>query len=306
VSESRIKKAIINPKKAIQFLLLRLDVFVGKILFKNIAGLSYNISGRRELSQIKKISKDYLKRKSKNKLSEEFKLKGHVKLGAIYDESLINLIASEFDKIVENEEISNVRKHEGKVYYRITPSLHKQIPQVKKLITPQIIDFFEQYYGTPIKIVDVYGYRTYHVSKEIAEKMSVYSNDWHSDGHNITWTKILVYLTNVTVDDGPFNTQTISRTKELISMGFGDRNNPGLVKETLEDPRYNTVYTGPKGTAFAANTELCIHRATVPTQGHTRDVLLIQFAPSSEPLLDNWDIIKRAVFVYYVIKACSF
>jgi len=291
VNRKLIREAIRNPRKALKVAPYRFDVFIGKILFKNTAGFTKNVDGAVTQTKFKKTQSKSMMKEQENPLVSEFRTQGHTKLGCIYDPSLIERIAWKFDKIIEDEKISHpvsTAIYDGKVYSREVPLIHKHIPEITNLIDKNVIDFFEQYYGGPFKILDLNAYRIYHIPNDIAERQYFYSNDWHCDGQNTTWIKLFVYLTDVSDDDAPFNAQSIKRTKELLKMGFGDRTNPKLSKEILEDPAYSIRYTGSKGTTLVCNTELCLHRATIPAKGHFRDLVMFVFAPSTEPLSDNW------------------
>ena len=281
-----IIEAIKNPRKALFVLKFRVDTHIGKLLFKNTAGFLNNIRGIRTKNKFKKSQ---LKFKISNKFSEELKLNGHVLLGQICNDSLIEKLSNELNKIVEDETLSSVRsQHNGKVYSRSVHELILKIPDVKKLMSEKIIDLFQQYYGSYFQILDVQGFRNYHIPDEINKKHHLYSDEWHCDGHDITFTKLFVYLTDVSEDDGPFFTHSIQSTKELIKKGFGSRTNYKLSKEIIEDPKYATKYTGSKGTSLAGNLNVCFHRATVPIQGHYRDLMQFFIAPSTTPLPTNW------------------
>lgn len=290
VTKSEIREAIHDPKKALRVANHRLDVAIGKLLFKNTAMFTQNIDGVITRRKMQKQNKDYLKGRPKNQLAEEFKDKGHVGLGCIYEKSLIETLSSKFVSMIENEQFSVIRaERDGQVFSRGISLVAKHIPEISKLMTKEVIDIYEQYYGGPFEILDVYAWRNYHVPDSILEKhKGVYSDDWHCDGHNTTWTKLMVYLTDVTEQDGPFNIQTLERTKELIEKGFGSRNDPKLPAQVLEDSKYSTRYVGPKGSVVACNTTTCLHRATIPAKGHFRDIIQFQIGPSNTPLSPDW------------------
>ncbi len=290
VKKSEIREAIHDPKKAFRVANYRLDVSFGKLLFKNTAPFTQNVSGAITKVKMQKQNKGYLKGRSKNPLAEEFRDKGHVSLGCIYEKSLIETLSSKFNSMIEDDRFSSIRaERDGQVFSRGILLVAKHMPEISKLMTKEVIDIYEQYYGGPFEILDVYAWRNYHVPDSILEKYrGVYSDDWHCDGHNTTWTKLMIYLTDVTDQDGPFNIQSSERTKELIEKGFGSRTNPKLPKEVLEDPKYSTRYMGPKGSVVSCNTTVCLHRATIPAQGRFRDIIQFQIGPSNTPLPNNW------------------
>jgi len=71
-------------------------------------------------------------------------------------------------------------------------------------------------------------------------------------------------------------------------MGFRNRHRYNLSKDVLEDPNHVVKAIGPTGTAMLCNTELCLHRAEIPEEGHFRDIIQFQFGSSKKPLVDNW------------------
>jgi hypothetical protein len=289
VKADELPKAIKNPRNAVKVANSRVDNYLSKFIFKNSAGLKNNLRGRKTAREMEKIRKTYRVSFKTDPNVLKFEQVGHVFLGNIYDDSLIKEIAERFNSIIENPDFSFVRSQfEGQVFSRQIRLVHKNIPQIKKLLSQKVIELFESYYKTPIKVIDVYAWRNYHVPAEIAEKHEMFSSYWHCDGRDTTWTKLFVYLTDVTLEDGPFTVQSIDRTKELMKMGFVNRREPGISNEILEDPNHVTKYTGKSGATLAANTTVCLHKAGIPAPGHYRDLIQFQIAPSAEPIKDDW------------------
>ncbi|RZD48709.1 MAG: hypothetical protein CXT78_00935 [Thaumarchaeota archaeon] len=290
VKANEIPKAIKDPKNAVKVGHSRLDSYMSQLVFKNSAGFANNLHGKRSRAKIKKIQKQFKISPKNIPAVEEFRKNGHALLGIIHDKQLIDEVSSKFKKVIDDEDLSFVRsQHDGQVFSRQIRLVHKNIPEVKKLITAQVIEFFEQYYKTPFKIVDIFAWRNIHVPPEIANKHEMFSSYWHCDGRDTTWTKLFVYLDDVTSKDGPFHVQTSDRTKEIFELGFVDRKKPNIPKELLENPKYITTYTGVKGTTLVGNLELTLHKAGIPELGHTRDLIQFQLAPSDMPLKENWE-----------------
>jgi hypothetical protein len=147
-------------------------------------------------------------------------------------------------------------------------------------------NLLKNYYHGNFKVTRFYFGRNYHVPNQILDKQEVFSNRWHCDGDNTTFVKLFLYLSDVTEKDGPFHIQGKKRTKELIKMGFGNRNNYKISTEELD--KDVTKLKGQKGTIFLCNCQMGLHRAGVPDIGHYRDHIIIQFGPSNKPLSDDW------------------
>lgn len=281
-----IKKAIKNPKNAIYVVRTNLDAIVGRALFKNTAGLMNNIEGKKTESKIKKrpINTQYL-----DPAVTHFQDSGYANLGTPFNDLLIKQIADKYNKMIEDDKFSIIRsQYEGKIYSRTINQAHGLFPELKDLITPNLLQMIEQYYKSHFQIVDVTMWRTYHVSAEVLSEKEIFGSYWHCDGDNTTIITIFINLTDVTEKDGPLHLVSYERTKELIKMGYKTRQNYNIPVETLEDQKYVLKHVGPKGSAMWVNTQHCLHRAGIPEEGHYRDMLQFRFIPYEEPLSSNW------------------
>jgi len=120
-------------------------------------------------------------------------------------------------------------------------------------------------------------------------KSELFSNHWHCDNRDTdSYWKIFILLSDVTDDDGPLHLVTRSRTKELMKMGFHTRDDYDLSDDVLYDPKYLVKHTGPIGTVVIGNPTLCLHRAGIPSLGHTRDMIYLMLGRSDEPIRNDW------------------
>jgi len=258
-----------------------IDIPIGKTLFKNTAGLKFNLQGALSNYKILKIS-------SKNPLALQLAKEGYLDLGLPHSEELIKNISKKFDEQIEDKKYSIIRSHfGGKVYGRMLFNAHKNIPELRDLLNEKIISLLESYYGK-FRVFRIFGLRNYHIPEVINQKHELVSSNWHCDQTNTSRVKMMVYLTDVNDDDGPFSAQTLPRTRQLITMGFKSRNNPNISKEDLEDPRFANKFCAPAGTTLFCNTARCLHRATLPKEGHYRDVIHFQFEPYITKLSQDW------------------
>ena len=265
-------------------LLWEVNYSAGKILYKNGAGLNNNIKGSLSRLKIKKIPQS---NPQVFQPMREFAKNGYAVLGNLYDPKLIDKIATKFNQFIEDDRsgYSSVLV-DGKEYARAINRGFTIIPESLELINDKVRNSLENYYGGYFKVTFFRFQRNYHVPKEILDKTEVYSNRWHCDADDTTRVKMLVYLTDVTEKDGPFHIQPRERTKELMRMGFGDRDHFNISSQELEKHQKKSI--GGKGMAFMCNCEMGLHRAGVPEKGHYRDHILFQFAPSNKPLPKDW------------------
>jgi hypothetical protein len=289
---SRILAGLKNPKDALYVITESTNRHLGQIIYKNTAGFTNNIRGNRIR---KKYKQNFLKSAElASPEAKELQKTGYLVMEYPFEKSLIDKISKRFDELIEDEKFSFPRgqsfanKTDERVFSREIFQGHKHISESILLLDDNISKFLQQYYGGYFKVEKVEYWRNYHVPSEVSEKTEAYSNRWHCDARPTTSVKLFVYLTDVTEDDGPFHCQSISRTKELVKMGFHDRHNPNLSEDILEDPKHCKKMTGNKGAAVWCNTELCFHRADIPKEGHYRDIIQYQFAPSETPLPSNW------------------
>ena len=263
-----------------------IDDTASKVIYGNVAGFRENLAGRRKLSSTRsKLNID----KSKEPLIKELKKNAVLGLGNPYDKSLLEIIQKKYNSIIENEEHSYVRtEYKGKVYSRTPKLAHKNIPELSQLLTEDIIQLIEGWYNGHFQVRYLICWRNYHVPPEVVKEAETFSDRWHCDRRNTDIFKLFVNLSDVTDKDGPFHIQTISRTKELLKMGFRSRHKYNVSNETLLDPNRVIKAVGSVGTALLCNTELCLHKAGIPEKGHFRDIIQFQFIASKTPLADNW------------------
>lgn len=279
-------KAIKNPKNAVYVVRTNLDIIIGRMLFKNTAGLMNNLEGKKTESKIKK---KLINAQNPDSTVIHFRDNGLTNLGSPFNDLLIKEIADKYNKMIEDDKFSIIRsQYEGKVYSRMINRPHRLFPELKNLITPNLIKMIEQYYKIHFQIVDVTMWRTYHVPSEVTSKKEIFGNNWHCDGDNTTITTIFVNLTDVTEKDGPLHLVPSERTKELIKMGYKTRHNYNIPMEILEDQKYVLEHVGSKGSSIWVNTQHCLHRAGIPEEGRYRDMLQFRFIPSEKPLSSDW------------------
>jgi hypothetical protein len=279
--KSKIGRLVKDPKKTIRHTYYRIDYSAGKSLFGNTAGLQNNVSG-----VLKNIGKDA----PSSELALELKTKGFVSLGKIYDDSFINSIKSKYDKMIEDDKYSFARiGHEGHVFTRQLRNDPCPIQEFSQLFSDKIKGIMTEYFGGNFQIKRLIASRNYHIPPEIQAKREFYADHWHCDARDVdSYWKVFVLLSDVTDDDGPLHLHPRERTKELIKMGFGTRDDYKLSDDILYDPQYLVKHTGPVGTVVIGNPAICLHRAGVPSSGRTRDMVYLIMSRSKEPFNEDW------------------
>jgi hypothetical protein len=155
----------------------------------------------------------------------------------------------------------------------------EQVPELMDLITPQMLDAVRQYYGTNFRLLNVSAWRNWSIpSAPLAEE--AYSNNWHTDGRRIDMLKVFVTGSDVTVDDGPTHVLSREWTHAVVRRGYNHRRDYQIPVEFIENPEHMVKLTGPAGTALLCNTNLCFHRASVPAEGRSRDLIEYRFIAS--------------------------
>ena len=288
VKASELPKAIKNPKNAVKVAHSRFNFSMGKILYKNTAGLEANLKGRKSRKLMQKYHK---KEMPKNPKIIEFQKKGYVSLGIPYDKEILEKVVEKYNKMIEDDKFSFVRsEYKGKVYSRMINRAHKQIPELKELITSELKEMFEEHFGGNFQINYTAMWRNYHVPPQVQAEKEIFSSAWHCDGADTEEITLFINLSDVKDEHGPLHLQSFERTKELVKMGFKTRQNPDIPLDVLEDPNYVVKNNGIPGTTILANSSICMHKAGLPKSGCMRDIMQFKIAPSREPLKDNWEV----------------
>ena len=261
----------------------KVDEGAGKRIFSNTTGVVNSLNGRH-------LIVNSINSKMERDEPELFHLvkHGYTKHENSYDKNMIEELSKKYDELVENEDTSfAVAGDKGRVFGKGILNPEKNFPEISKLITKDVIEFLSKYYKGGFKVKNIFCGRNYNVPEELS-KTERFSNFWHNDNDEVSQLKFFVYMSDVTEEDGPFRVQSKIRTKELIKMGFGNRDHYDIPMEVLEDPKYVDMFTGPKGTTMFGNVTTCLHRAGIPEKGHYRDMIQFIIIPSKKPFSEDW------------------
>lgn len=185
----------------------------------------------------------------------------------------------------------------------------------------EIISSVEKEYANCYLHLDkVYVYRNI-----VTENKPMTSWLWHYDNHPTEITKIMIYLTDVTEQSGPFEYLLDKNEKSVIiepsrqgEKQWGKPKWPAsrvpadVMKKYFDNGCKAVKATGPKGTTIIFDNN-AIHRANIAKSSH-RDVLVYQVKPYVKPLkprvnpkewtgsFQQWDISKNPAELKQKIK----
>lgn len=158
-------------------------------------------------------------------------------------------------------------------------------------IVPQLE---ENLYGCHLFVDKIYCYRNHHYKKRYSSWL------WHWDNNPQEVFKIIIYLTSVDDECGPF--EYISGPDKSVLMkkstrtGYdnwkkapnGSRINKEEVQSILDRGGSRHRVIGPPGTLTAFNNNIW-HRANVPAPGKSRDIITLRVRPTIKPVFSYID-----------------
>ena len=168
--------------------------------------------------------------------------------------------------------------------------IHKpleKIPEIARLITPQLDAIVRAYYGSAYRIQSVRAWRNHYVPHDDSQKDVGLSNAFHQDGLPRTDLRLFVLLCDgVTRETGAtrFHDKPASRSLSIDPGYFSRRWQTRRVKERLLDPSTLRFFEGNIGDACLMNTQECIHGSSIPRPGTFRDIVAFEIVPSNVPV----------------------
>ena len=180
----------------------------------------------------------------------------------------------------------SVAELKGKAKYTNFSDIHRDIPEIKQLLTPEITKLLESYYdGAYYWLMSIQAWRNYHWP-EAQNNKDINSNLWHNDATPSNILKLFVFLSDdVTHDNGATKILSISDTKKVMRSGYWERKYISRRdRKILGNQNLINFMEGGTGTTFIFNPQLCVHAAGVAKPNTYRDALCLQFAPTAVPL----------------------
>jgi hypothetical protein len=261
------------------------DTFLSRKLADSTIGYSFFLLGNLRIKEAAAASGH-----AGNGKGSSFKNLGYATKEVPYDSKLVARIKELYLTKIEDPQFSQVKKGRNFdspiVVSREIKSPIIAIPELAELIDKEVKATIENYYESYFGVGGVEAWRTYHIPESLRSQGEAYSNWWHFDSRPIDNTKLFVNLCDVNDDVGPFHMIPARRSRELVREGYTNRKVGLPVNEVKENKIIKA--NGPAGAALFCNTELCLHKAGVPSEGRYRDILQFRFLPSGTPLAPNW------------------
>lgn len=143
-------------------------------------------------------------------------------------------------------------------------------------LEPRLLDIIESYLGVPV------AFETVHLRKDIGTAQQVGTRIWHLDNEDQRVVRVLVYLSDVDANCGPFEYVPLSitrRHRELHERAMRASGDPILDDEMgrVVPPDHWQQCTGPAGTVVIADNALLFHHGRV----HQRERLALIYTYTS-------------------------
>ena len=170
----------------------------------------------------------------------------------------------------------DVKTVQGHITFVDPEIIIKDFPEILLWgLQDRVLDILENIVGLPVNLIELI------IRKEIPNGRQTGTRLWHRDGEDISVGKILIYLTDVDIDGGPF---------EYIPRSDFPRLNPRRsLPKRLTDPVMETVVPrekwnlciGPAQSAIFVDTAKVYHRGRLPKRER---IALIYSYTSANPL----------------------
>lgn len=235
----------------------KFDQFLGKVFFRSMLPLSYNIINKRLNKKIKKNinSKSFI----------QFSKKGYFVIKKNFSG-----IADDINEQISKEKITNKEINIKSLhYYSINTELKKIIKNFININLKEVISDLSSIYKMPIYIANVTLRKTNHFNSD-EEK---YNNYFHNDIYLGNHLKVFFNLHDMNIKNGPTVIIPSDETKKILNYKNRFKKRGFIVKNEQEKKFFTNNLK--KGALIVCNTCECLHRASVPEKYETRDILTL-------------------------------
>lgn len=274
-----------------------LNIYLGQKCFGNDSGLIANLVGQLVLQKDRLCSR--LSPKDSGLASEckQLHQQGWVKLEGIdFSDSLVSL-SKKFEDYCQSNIVPDSQRLEASTI-GCSDDFFARFPEVKSILTTKLKAFIEQYYQSHFQILNVHLYRIFPVPQTLSDNKQYRPYGatacWHNDGSTVESIKMFVLLDEVDESQGPMFVIGSDETKDIIRAKYFQYQQDGLPGSDLEKSAKITKFTGQAGTVLFANPNTCLHRASIPTSGKHRDMLVFYLTSNHKPLDQDWH--KKAIY----------
>lgn len=223
---------------------------------------------------------------------------GFTVLDASRDEAAINDIRKKFNRYVDSGEVSYRHTGPNRNAYRIGMKSEdfdfaKNIPEIEPLLTDNLLEIIRGYYEGNFRPTSIRMWKNHHVPEDIGAE--VFSDYWHVDELEEDVIKIFIYLTDVTEKDGPFRIVSFEDSKRIQKNTSQLRGEHRHIPNGKVESEVSEIFTftGDRGSTAIGHTTTNLHRASIPAEGHERDLLQLIIRPSDNPLPEDWLLIPE-------------
>ena len=250
-------------------LINNIDNFLGKLIFKSFNSFRYCIFD--SIIYHKNLKKNL----RNNGVITNFNNRGFCKIKSIDNNDI-----TELKKIFLDDNNASDKENS----YTFKPSLNSEKGKnlIKNIIRKNLSETLRNlnsYYNKNIYLTNVELKKTFHINKE-HEENEYFNNFFHIDSYLRTHFKIFINVSDIEEKNGPTEVFDLLKTKKIRQFNSFE-NKRGNLKIPSDIRSY--LNTGKAGEVLLCNTSLCLHRATNPEKGNTRENLILTFVSYPSP-----------------------
>tara|TARA_S200000501_G_C20749836_1_gene711129 strand:+ start:80 stop:856 length:777 start_codon:yes stop_codon:yes gene_type:complete len=197
-------------------------------------------------------------------LKSEFSLEkdGFLKISSKFK---LNISKQKFDFILNDNQTSF---YSNKYQKKLILSQENLYIVINSIFDRQFCNFLTSQTGFKYSVDFFCAYQNFFIPKEDKDK-PWYANHYHLDKPNSeNMLKIFIPMTKIGMKDGPLELVNISQTQKYL-----------FNKNNIEN--VNKIYlVGGLGDIFLCKLNLCLHKAGIPHEGNTTNLIMLQLNPS--------------------------
>lgn len=267
------------------FLRSSLNIKLGRIFFGNDSGIYSNLIGEYILKRDrKKVAKNgYKKSQRISSSNHPLKLDGFLLDTSMVGSTVIEKISQQWDEYCKDKPIPE----DGR--FQLSSKEDKQLilkhfPNMGSCINEAVQGIIEDYYQCHMNILNYHIYRIYGNEDDSNQLLYGSTATWHNDGSTAESLKLFFMLSDIKDSrDGPTRVLDIDQTRQVIKSGrFHFPDKESTTAKHIHSKFKPQSMVGKKGTAFIVRTNQCLHSASVPEEGRTRDLLVFYITSSSK------------------------
>ncbi|MEL7142570.1 MAG: hypothetical protein AAFS04_12520 [Cyanobacteria bacterium J06631_9] len=238
----------------------KLDAKIWTVFSKVVSEMNYRLELVKHIGQSPKLST------ADRVLCEELKQKGIV-ITSLDDFSLpstpqFRKAVDEFlpqlkQASIEGNLSSNQRAAGSHCLYGDSVAIGQNFPAIYLWgLENRILDILENYYGAPVACIGV------NMRRDLADATQKGTKLWHLDGEDRKVIKVVVYLSDVDEDGGPFE-----YIPDHLSPSYRDFESSLILDEDMAKVVPSSEWeacTGPKGTVIIADNARFFHHGKTP------------------------------------------